>query len=90
METWTDESMERPSTVPVNLIGGTLIYCDPESFPTSVPIDDKWKVLVCPGLHGEGQVPQESFTGSIQVKVGIKGAVHLPHGTIVLWLRGLL
>jgi hypothetical protein len=24
------------------------------------------------------------------VKVGIKGAVHLPHGTIVLWLRGPL
>ena len=45
METWTDESMERPSKVPVNLIGGTLIYCDPESFPT---IDDKWRVaLVC-------------------------------------------
>ena len=49
METWTDESMERPSKVPVNLIGGTLIYCDPESFPTSVPIDDKWRVAV--GLH---------------------------------------
>jgi hypothetical protein len=49
METWTDESMERPSKVPVNLIGGTLIYCDPESFPTSVPIDDKWKVTI--GVH---------------------------------------
>jgi hypothetical protein len=49
METWTDESMERPSKVPVNLIGGTLIYCDPESFPTSVPIDDKWKVAI--GVH---------------------------------------
>lgn len=49
METWTDESMERPSKVPVNLIGGTLIYCDPESFPTSVPIDDTWRVAV--GLH---------------------------------------
>jgi Tat protein secretion system quality control protein TatD with DNase activity len=33
----------------VNLIGGTLIYCDPESFPTSVPIDDKWKVAI--GVH---------------------------------------
>jgi Tat protein secretion system quality control protein TatD with DNase activity len=49
METWTDESMERPSTVPVNLIGGTLIYCDPESFPTSVPIEDKWIVAI--GVH---------------------------------------
>ena len=49
METWTDESMERSSTVPVNLIGGTLIYCDPGSFPTSVPIDDKWKVAI--GVH---------------------------------------
>ena len=47
METWTDESMERPSTVPVNLIGGTLIYCHPESF--SVPIDDKWKMAI--GVH---------------------------------------
>jgi hypothetical protein len=57
METWTDESMEKPSKVPVNLIGGTS---------------------------------QESSTGSIQVEVGIKGAVHLPNGTMVLWLRGLL
>ena len=45
--------------------------------------------LVCPALHGEGQIPQESFTGSIQVEVGIKGAVHLPHGTMALWFRGL-
>jgi hypothetical protein len=49
METWTDESMERPSKVPVNLIGGTLIYCDPEFFPTSVPIDHKWRVAI--GVH---------------------------------------
>jgi TatD DNase family protein len=49
METWTDESTERPSTVPVNLIGGTLIYCDPESFPSSVSIDDKWRVAI--GVH---------------------------------------
>jgi Tat protein secretion system quality control protein TatD with DNase activity len=49
METWTDESTERPSTVPVNLIGGTLIYCDPESFPSSVSIDDKLRVAI--GVH---------------------------------------
>jgi TatD DNase family protein len=33
----------------VNLIGGTLIYRDPESFPTSVPKDNKWKVAI--GVH---------------------------------------
>jgi hypothetical protein len=42
----SDESMERSSTVPVNLIGGTLIYCYPGSFPSSVPMDDKWKVAI--------------------------------------------
>lgn len=49
MEAWTDETMERPPTVPVNLIGGTLIFCDPETFPSAVPIEDKWKVAI--GVH---------------------------------------
>ena len=49
MDGWTEESMERPPTVPINLVGGTLIYCDPESYPATVPIDDKWRIAV--GVH---------------------------------------
>jgi len=43
------EQLERPPVIPVNLEGGVLIYCDPETYPTNMPIDTKWKVAV--GMH---------------------------------------
>ncbi|VDI34910.1 TatD DNase family protein [Mytilus galloprovincialis] len=41
--------MERPPVVPVNIKGGLLIFCDPETYPETVPFDSKWKVAI--GLH---------------------------------------
>lgn len=49
LDRWLGEPMERPPRIPVNVVGGTLIYCDPETYPTTVPIDPKWRVAV--GLH---------------------------------------
>jgi Tat protein secretion system quality control protein TatD with DNase activity len=69
MESWTDESMERPSKIPMNLIGGTLIYCDPESFPTSVHIDDKWKVAIgvhLKNVHGLRKQHYQQFISLVQ------------------------
>ena len=31
LEEWLQEPMERPPSIPVNVIGGTLIFCDPET-----------------------------------------------------------
>lgn len=49
IEAWLSQQMERPPTVPVNLKGGLLIFCDPDSYPDTIPFDGKWKVSV--GLH---------------------------------------
>ena len=46
---WLEEPMERPPMVPVNVIGGLMIFCDPECFPKTVPVEDKWKVPI--GVH---------------------------------------
>ncbi|VDI44008.1 Hypothetical predicted protein [Mytilus galloprovincialis] len=49
IERWLGEQMERPPVVPVNIKGGLLIFCDPETYPETVPFDSKWKVAI--GLH---------------------------------------
>lgn len=49
MDGWTDESMERPPMVTVNLVGGTLIYCEPEAYSAAIPIDDRLKIA--DGVH---------------------------------------
>ena len=49
LDQWLEEPMERPPTVPVNVVGGILIHCDPGTFPKSVPLDDRFHVAV--GLH---------------------------------------
>jgi Tat protein secretion system quality control protein TatD with DNase activity len=43
------EQLERPPLIPVNMEGGVLIYCDPETYSINMPIDTKWKVAV--GMH---------------------------------------
>jgi len=43
------QQLERPPLIPVNLEGGVLVYCDPETYPVNMPIDTKWKVAV--GIH---------------------------------------
>jgi TatD DNase family protein len=53
----------------MNLIGGTLIYCDPESFPTSVHIDDKWKVAIgvhLKNVHGLRKQHYQQFISLVQ------------------------
>lgn len=49
IENWLSEQYERPPCVPVNLRGGLLVYCDPETYPATVPFDAKWNVAI--GLH---------------------------------------
>jgi len=43
------EQLERPPIIPVNLEGGLLVYCDPETYPVNMPMDTKWKVAI--GIH---------------------------------------
>ncbi|CAC5424753.1 unnamed protein product [Mytilus coruscus] len=40
------EQMERPPVVLVNIKGGLLIFCDPETYLETVPFDSKWKVAI--------------------------------------------
>lgn len=49
MDCWLSQQMERPPGTPVNLKGGLVIYCDPDSYPETIPFHAKWKVAV--GLH---------------------------------------
>jgi len=89
MDDWMNEPMERPPTTPVNVIGGTLVYCDPEKYPKSIPIQDKWKVAI--GVHPkkvhtitEAQVEQFiSLIGSQRVtavgELGIDRTVNYRH-----------
>ena len=35
--------------IPVEITGGVLVYCDPDTFPTVLPDTTKWKIAV--GLH---------------------------------------
>ena len=41
IEALLGQQMERPPTVPINIRGGLLIYCDPGTYPATVPFDGK-------------------------------------------------
>lgn len=49
VDVWLSEQMERPPNTVINVVGGVMIFCDPEKYPKNMPIDDKWKVAI--GIH---------------------------------------
>lgn len=44
-----EEKLHAPIETPVQLVGGVLVYCDVDSYPTTFPEDTRWKVAV--GIH---------------------------------------
>jgi len=44
-----EERLQTPIETPVQLVGGVLVYCDVDSYPTTFPEDTRWKVAV--GIH---------------------------------------
>jgi Tat protein secretion system quality control protein TatD with DNase activity len=44
-----EEKLQIPIETPVQLVGGVLVYCDVDSYPTTFPENTRWKVAV--GIH---------------------------------------
>ena len=56
-----EERLQTPIETHVQLVGGVLVYCDVDSYPTTFPEDTRWKVAVGIHLRNSPFVTDEEF-----------------------------
>ncbi|CAC5408225.1 tatD [Mytilus coruscus] len=49
VEEFLKQPLTPPPEIPADVVGGVLVYCDPDTYPTVLPDLAKWKVAI--GLH---------------------------------------
>jgi hypothetical protein len=52
-----EEKLQIPIETPVQLVGGVLVYCDVDSYPTTFPENTRWKVRHSADLRTCGTFP---------------------------------